>query len=306
MSSVNTVDNLPESSPPRLDSPGVRVGALLQQGTALLAAHAEARLDAAILLAHVLGRPRSYLLSHDDSLVDPIDADAYLDLIQRRQQGMPAAYLLGEREFWSLSFAVSPAVLVPRPETELVVERCLVLLDGGSSPSLPQRIHPPSVVDLGTGSGAIALALAHEQPHWLITATDQSAAALQIARRNAVRLGVEQVEFLEGSWLEPLAARRFDLIVSNPPYIAAADPALQALRHEPAIALSPGPSGLESLLHLIAQAPAHLQPGGWLVLEHGRDQADALAAALVAAGAHSVRCHPDLAAHPRVTEAQWP
>ena len=173
----------------------------------------------------------------------------------RRARGEPLAYLTGAREFWSLALRVGPEVLVPRPETELVVERCLALLE-------PDRAC--HVAELGTGSGAIAIALATERPQWHLTATDRSAAALRCARANAERLGAHQLEFLEGDWFEPLRSRRFDLIASNPPYVAAADPALEALRYEPAVALSPGPSGLEALRHLIEQAPRFLRrPGGW-------------------------------------------
>jgi len=191
---------------------------------------------------------------------------------------------------------VSPAVLVPRPETELLVERCLALL-----PAAPQR-----VADLGTGSGAIALALAYERPRWSIVATDASVAALAVAGGNATRLQLTNVEFRRGDWWAPLAGELFDAVVSNPPYIAAGDPALQALQHEPIAALAAADDGYADLLALVAAAPQHLRPGAVLLLEHGATQAPRLAAALVARGFARVVCHPDLAGLPRVTEAVWP
>ena len=261
-----------------------------------------ARLDAEVLLAHLLRCPRSALIARAEQSVAPPLAARYRALVARRTAGEPLAYLVGEREFWSLPLLVSDAVLIPRPETELVVERALALLAetraiaGGMA----------RVADLGTGCGAIALALASARAGWKLLATDRSASALRVARENARRLQLTQVEFVEGDWFAPLAARRFDAIVSNPPYVAAGDAALQALRYEPAAALSPGATGMEALQHLIAGAPEHLVGGGWLVLEHGADQAREVAAALVAAGYARVRCHRDLAGCERVTEAQWP
>jgi release factor glutamine methyltransferase len=260
-----------------------------------------ARLDAELLLAHVLGATRSALIARGEQCIGQRQAMRYRTLVARRAAGEPLAYLTGEREFWSLPLRVSEAVLIPRPETELVVERALALL---SEP----RTHAgePRVADLGTGSGAIALALASARPQWRLLASDISTQALQVARENARRLQLDQIEFVEGDWFAPLGGRRFEAIVSNPPYVAAGDPALPGLRHEPAAALSPGSSGLEALLHLIALAPDYLCPGAWLVLEHGADQARQVAAALVAAGYARVRCRRDLAGHDRVTEAQWP
>jgi release factor glutamine methyltransferase len=259
-----------------------------------LAAHSQSpRLDAELLLAHVLGRPRSYLRAHGEHSLESDALHRYRLLLARRVQGEPIAYLTGEREFWSLSLTVNRDVLVPRPETELAVERCLQLRSEATG----------IVADLGTGSGAIALALASERRGWQLIAIDRSHAALRLARSNALRLGIENIEFLQGEWLEPLQARRCDLIVSNPPYIAACDPALDALHFEPAMALSPGATGLEALHLIIAQAVSHLNPGGALVLEHGTTQAADVARALVAAGYVRVRCHADLAGHARVTEA---
>ena len=283
----------------RADSAGdpVTVRALIQRGWARLAGGSESsRLDAEVLLAHALHQPRSYLLAHDDERLDEPTIARYLALLARCAQGEPLAYLTGEREFWSLLLTVSPDVLIPRPETELAVERCLALRDAS----------PARIADLGTGSGAIALALAVERPRWRILATDSSAAALQVALGNASRLGISNVDFAHGDWFAPLRGHRFDLIVSNPPYVAARDPALQALRYEPPTALSPGASGMEALRHIVLQAPGYLLPGSWLVLEHGAGQADEVAASLVDAGFARVRCHTDLAGRDRVTEAQWP
>ncbi|MGH8142163.1 MAG: peptide chain release factor N(5)-glutamine methyltransferase [Steroidobacteraceae bacterium] len=276
----------------------VTIGALLERGRSQLQGRStSAALDAQLLLAHVLGRPRSELIAHPEQTVAPTAAAACRALIARAAAGEPLAYLTGTREFWSLALAVTSAVLIPRPETELAVERCLALL--------PARGHA-RLCDLGTGSGAIALALASERPAWHVTATDCSAPALEVARANAERLGLRGVEWLLGDWFAALPGRAFELIVSNPPYIAARDPALAALAHEPIQALSAGPSGLEALSALIVHAPAYFAPGGWLVLEHGADQAPAVARALVAGGYARVRCHQDLAGRDRVTEAQWP
>ena len=211
--------------------------------------------------------------------------------------GEPVAYIVGSKEFWSLRFGVNGSVLVPRPETELLVERALAL---GTDAGL-------RVLDLGTGAGAIALALAHERPQWRIAATELSAEALTVATRNAAALKLPQVEFLRGAWFEPLAGRRFDLIVSNPPYVAAADPALCSgdLRHEPRDALTPGADALAALRHIIRAAPAHLARGGWLLLEHGATQAADVARELVVRGFRHVRSQRDLAGHERMSEAQW-
>ncbi|HTW74372.1 MAG TPA: peptide chain release factor N(5)-glutamine methyltransferase [Steroidobacteraceae bacterium] len=275
-------------------------------------------LEAQLLLAHVLRRPRAYLIAHAEEQAAAADAAAFDELLRRVAAGEPVAYVTGGCEFWSLPLRVGPAVLIPRPETELAVERCLALLPDAAASAAPAApaapaVPPagsPCVCDLGTGSGAIACALASERPAWRITATDCSAPALQVARGNAARLGLgardNRIEFLQGHWFEPLGTRRFDLLVSNPPYVGAADPALALLRHEPRLALTPGPSGLEALGELIRLAPRHLVTDGWLVLEHGADQAGAVARALVAAGYARVRCHRDLAGHARVTEASWP
>jgi len=276
----------------------MNVATLLAHGAQRLraAAVASAALDAELLLAHALAVPRARLKSHPEMPADSRQSGDYLELIKRRAAGEPLAYLTGWREFWSLALAVSPAVLVPRPETELLVERALAL-----------RAAPEGrVADLGTGAGTLALALAAERPRWQITATDLSAAALAVARANAARLGITTVEFLEGSWCEPLAGKTFDLLVSNPPYIAAGDPALSspALAHEPRLALTPGPDGLRCLRAIVREAPRHLEAGGWLLLEHGALQGPAVRHALVLAGFRYVRSHRDLGGHERATEGQ--
>jgi release factor glutamine methyltransferase len=269
---------------------------LLERGWAQLAGSSEsARLEAEVLLAHAIRQPRGYLLAHDDEAIDEATIARYQSMLARRADGEPLAYLTGEREFWSLPLAVTAQVLIPRPETELAVERCLALRDAA----------PAAVADLGTGSGAIALALAHERPRWHLMATDLIAGALQVARTNAERLSIGNIEFAQGDWFEALPQRAFDLIVSNPPYVAAGDAALSALRYEPALALTPGASGMEALSQIVLGARAHLLPGGWLVLEHGAGQAAKVAASLVDAGYARVRCHADLAGRDRVTEARW-
>jgi release factor glutamine methyltransferase len=272
------------------------VEALLNRGREHLSG-ADAGLETELLLAHVLAVPRVRLKSHPEAAVEPAAAERFLALLGRRAAGEPLAYLTGRREFWSLDLAVTPAVLIPRPETELLVERALAV---GAA-------EPLRVADLGTGSGAVALALARERPFWRIVATDVSAPALAVARANAAALGSSHVEFLSGSWFEPLGEARFDLIVSNPPYVAADDPALAspALAFEPALALTPtGGDALASLRLLARGAPVHLTPGGWLLLEHGATQGREVRAELVAAGFAHVRSHLDLAGHERMTEGQ--
>lgn len=271
-------------------------------GQALAAAQSAGleRLDAQLLLGHLLGQPRGWLIAHDADALVPGQADEYAALCARRAAGEPFAYLVGEREFHGLSLQVSPAVLVPRPDTETLVDWALELLTGepGGRPE-------PEVVDLGTGSGAIALAVKHRRPGVRMSAVDLSEAALAVARGNARRLGLA-VEFHAGSWWQPLAGRRFDLVLSNPPYIAGGDPHLASLAHEPALALTPGGDGLDAIRHLVAGAPAHLVPGGWLLLEHGYDQAEAVAALLGAAGFDGVDTRRDLAGQPRCTGGRWP
>ncbi len=274
------------------------IGAVLAEGAQRLTGASETPwLDAELLLAHVLGESRTRLKSHPERAVDPRQVASYFEAVDRRAAGEPLAYLTGRREFWSLPLAVTPAVLVPRPETELVVERALALCQKPSA----------SVADLGTGSGAIAIALASERPGWKIVATDASEEALSVARGNAAALAPGRIEFLQGAWFAPLAGRRFDLIVSNPPYVADGDPVLAQppLCHEPRSALVAGEDGLSCLREIIRDAPQHLHRGGWIVLEHGATQAADVARELVARGFGHVRSHRDLAGHERVTEGQW-
>ena len=250
--------------------------------------------DAEHLLLHVLARPRSWLFAHADDAVTATEAAAFRALVERRAQGEPVAYLTGTQGFWSLELAVTPATLIPRPETERLVELALERLPAGVA---------VRVADLGTGSGAIALAIARERPQAQVIATDASAAALEVARANAERNRVRNVQFRQGDWLAPLAGERFDLIASNPPYIADGDPHLSAgdLRFEPPTALSSGADGLDAIRVIVRDARALLQPGGWLLLEHGWDQGDAVRALLQVAGYSDVATEQDLEARDRIS-----
>ncbi len=256
------------------------------------------RLDAQWLLGHQLQQTSAWLIAHDDLLLEAVDAQAYALLCSRRAAGEPLAYLVGHCGFHGLQLRVTADVLVPRPDTETLVDWALALL-----PTLaPAR---PRVLDLGTGSGAIALAVAHGHPAADVSATDLSPAALAVAQVNAQALGLA-LHWAQGAWWQALPAdARFDLVLSNPPYIAGDDPHLPALRHEPALALTPGGDGLDALRQVIAGAPAHLAPGGWLLLEHGWDQAEAVAAFLAAAGFSAIAHRMDLGGHPRCTGACW-
>lgn len=263
------------------------------------------RLDAQWLLLHALGRPlgeRAWLLAHDsDELADEA-AERFRGFSLRRAAGEPLAYIVGSREFFGLSLQVDARVLVPRPDTETLVQWSLDLL---LAPGMPAA---PEVLDLGTGSGAIALALAHslraagrEEAH--VLAVDASADALAVARDNAGRLGLK-LEFLQSSWLQQVKGR-FHLIASNPPYIASADPHLTALVHEPLEALTAGADGLDDLRQIIAQAGPHLHPGGWLLLEHGYDQSAQVRELLLQGGFTQVRSRLDLAGIERCSGGQW-
>lgn len=267
-----------------------------------------ARLDGELLLAALMRRERAQLLAFDEAAVDPLTAAMFEVAIARRAAGEPLAYITGVKEFWSLPLSVAPGVLVPRPETELVVELCLAHF--GASPSAagtPSTVasRMARIADLGTGSGAIALALARECPQWRIVATDQSADALGIAGSNCRRLGIDNVELHQGSWCAALDGR-FDAILSNPPYIAAADPALADLQHEPAGALIAGNDGFADLFAIASCARDHLTSGGLLLLEHGATQASRLGKELARLGYRDIAVHRDLAGHDRVTRAVWP
>jgi len=258
-----------------------------------LCPHSESpRLDAELLLGKVLGLSRAALAARNDEAVDTHDEHRLRELIAQRARGVPIAYLTGSREFWSLPLRVTPDVLVPRPETEILVQQALQLLPCEAA---------CSVLDLGTGSGAIALSLASERPQWAITGTDISAGALAIAAQNSRALRLARIAWRLGSWFDAVPGQRFDLIAANPPYIAASDPALETLRAEPALALTAGPTGLESYEIIIAQAPLHLLGGGWLILEHGSTQAPEVSRLLAQHGFDSIRTVPDFSGRPRIT-----
>ncbi|MCY7354866.1 MAG: peptide chain release factor N(5)-glutamine methyltransferase [Lysobacter sp.] len=250
--------------------------------------------DAEWLLAHALRKPRTWLYTHRDESLDEVDIARFESLLLRRLSGEPVAYVIGMRGFWSLDLAVTPDTLIPRPETELLVELALA--------RLPVDIEC-RVADLGTGSGAIALALAHERPRAHVVASDASAAALAIAQGNAERLGIHNIAFRQGSWLVPIADEKFDVIASNPPYIAAGDPHLHEgdLRYEPTCALSSGADGLDAIRNIVHDAPAHLLPGGWLLLEHGWEQGEAVCELIRSAGFIDVATERDLENRDRVT-----
>jgi len=273
----------------------MNIATILSHGTRTLKPHSDSpRLDAEILLGKVLGLSRAALVARNDESLAGDSEESYADLLEQRRSGMPVAYLIGTREFWSLTLRVSPDVLVPRPETEILVEQALRM----KSPN-----DPCEVLDLGTGSGAVALAIASERPHWSVTAVDVSPLALRIAQQNAQALEICNVDWRLGSWFDPLPARRFDLIVGNPPYVAGDDPALAALTAEPQLALNAGPTGLEALAAIIAEAPAHLNARGWLLLEHGLTQAPAIVSLLLQQGMSGIRTVPDFAGCARVTLA---
>jgi len=263
----------------------------------LLALSALSATEARILLAHALRVERAWIVAHGRDPVADGDAQAVEALLARRRAGEPIAYLTGEREFCSLSLHVTPSVLIPRPETELVVEQVLTLIAGRST---------PKVLDLGTGSGAIAVAIAHARRDAQVCASDASAAALAVASRNASRHAVA-VRFVQGDWFESLAEERFDVIASNPPYIADGDPHLAQgdLRFEPVDALRGGPDGMDCIRSIAAAALMHLVRGGWLVFEHGYDQGPACVQLLVGLGYTHVVDTRDLSGLPRVCKGQF-
>lgn len=274
------------------------VAGLLDDATARLSAvcgldRREARLEARVLAAFAWDVTPAWLIAHDTDLTAAGQKLRFSELLARRLSGTPMAYLVGRREFHGRAFEVSPAVLIPRPDTELLADLALA--------RLPMHARH-KVLDLGTGSGCLAITLACERPAALVTAIDRSSAALAVARGNAERLGAA-VEFIESDWFARLEGRRFDLIVGNPPYVAENDPHLLRgdLRHEPASALVSGPRGLDDLIHLMQTASRHLEPGGSLLLEHGWDQAEAVRAGLAAAGLAAAESWKDLAGIPRVS-----
>lgn len=273
-----------------------RVAELLARGADLPGD--ESRREAEVLLCAALQRPRSYLFAWPEAEVAPAIAERYERWLAARREGRPIAYLLGQREFWSLNLAVSESTLIPRADTERLVEYALGL-------GLPADA---AVVDLGTGSGAIALALARERPQWRITAVDVSAEALAVAKANAAEHGCAQIEFCLGSWFQPIPGKDFSLIVSNPPYLAVDDPHLAQgdLRFEPPQALVAGADGLDDFRCIVDGSMTRLKPGGWLLLEHGSSQGPAVRGLLQARGFVDVVTMRDLAAHERVSAARRP
>ncbi len=268
----------------------------LQEAVAQLATDS-ARLDAEVLLAHVLGKPRSHLFAWPEKTLAEEESARFATLIARRASGEPVAYLTGRREFWSLELEVTPATLIPRPETELLVEEALSRIPADAA---------WHIADLGTGSGAIALAIASERPRCRLLAVDRSPEALAVAERNRARLGLSNLELRAGDWFEPLADERFQMILANPPYVAEDDPHLERgdVRHEPRTALAAGPEGLDALRRILEQAPDFLTPPGWLLLEHGRDQATAVERLLLGRGFRDPLTLADIAGHPRLTLAR--
>ncbi|UJW81480.1 peptide chain release factor N(5)-glutamine methyltransferase [Hydrogenophaga sp. SL48] len=273
-------------------------GLSIRESLALALQQGLDRLDAQMLLLLALGRDmnhRAWLMAHD---TDPIPTDAagrFVDLVRRRLAGEPVAYLAGEKAFFGLHLRVDARVLVPRPDTETLVQWALDAL-----PATPARC-----LDLGTGSGAVALAVKSQRPDVAVTATDASTGAMAVARDNAERLGLA-VDFFNGSWLQAVPGQRFDVIASNPPYIAEGDRHLVALTHEPISALTAGPDGLDDIRTIVAQAPGALHPGGWLLLEHGHDQAAAVRALLQQRGFEQVSSRTDLAGIERCSGGIWP
>lgn len=257
-----------------------------------------ARLDAELLLAHVLCKSRSYLRTWPEQAVTGEQAQRFAALIERRRTGEPVAYILGRQGFWSLDLEVAPHTLIPRADTELLVETALALLPAG----------PARVLDLGTGTGAIALALASERPGWTLVGVDRVPEAVALAERNRVRLKRGNARFCESHWFSALAGERFQMILANPPYIAADDCHLGEgdVRFEPASALVAGPDGLDDIRAIIEQAPAYLEAGGWLLLEHGFDQAAAVRDLFAARGFITVESRRDLGGHERISLGSFP
>lgn len=252
-------------------------------------------LEARLLLVKSSGLSRAALAAHPENELDAAAEAGFLDAAARRRSGEPVAYLLGEREFYGLALGVSPAVLIPRPETEMLVDFALEHLSHGGT-----------ALDLGTGSGAVALAIKHERPDARVTAVEQSPAALAVAQANAHRHRLD-IELMPGNWFEPLSGRRFDLVVSNPPYVAAHDAHLEQgdLRFEPRTALVGGADGLDEIRRIVATAPAYLNRGGWLAIEHGQGQHEEVCMLMTAAGLESVSSRPDLSGIARISVGKY-
>lgn len=273
----------------------LKIGTALADGTEQLRRVSDSpRLDTELMLARALDVPRSYLFAHPEDSLDPAALERFSTAVERRVNGMPIAYITGEKEFWSMILIVSPATLVPRPETEVLVDQALQ--------RIPQAENI-SVLDLGTGSGAIALVIARERPHCDVTATDVSDAALAVARENANRHALPNIEFLCGDWTAPVADRLFDLIVTNPPYVPSDDPDLENLKYEPQLALAAGDDGLDAIRRISVEAKSVIRKGGALLIEHGANQKEELARILSGDGWQKI-CHVnDLSGKPRVTIA---
>ncbi len=276
------------------------ISQLLREASQQLAEVSDSpRLDAETLLAHALERNRTWLMTWSDQVLENEQLTAFNRLLQRRLQGEPVAHITQQREFWSLPLSINAHTLIPRPETELLVEQLLERYPDETTLSL---------LDLGTGSGAIALALASERPTWSITAVERSPGALEVARYNGERLKLHNIQWLEGSWFEPVAGQHFDIIASNPPYIPSSDPHLKQgdVRFEPRTALAAGDDGLDDIRHICALAGKHLKPGGLLIIEHGYDQKNAVFDEFDKNCYTNIHQLHDLAGQPRLTLGIFP
>lgn len=276
----------------------MRIDEALKKATAALATNSDsARLDSEILLAHYLGKSRSYLYAWPEVTVTPPVLQHFEQAIEQRKTQYPIAYIIGYQEFWSLKLNVTPDVLIPRADTELLVETALGKL---------QSIKQPNILELGTGSGAIALALASERPDANILACDYSVKALDVAKQNQQQLAISNVSFLHSDWFKAIPAQHFDLIVSNPPYIDPDDPHLHtSIRFEPLQALCANNQGVADLSHIISTAKTYLKPGSWLLLEHGYDQGEQVPQLFEQAAYQQINCLPDLAGNDRISIGQF-
>ncbi|MDM1696600.1 peptide chain release factor N(5)-glutamine methyltransferase [Thiopseudomonas alkaliphila] len=272
---------------------------LLTQSSAVIESDT-AQLDAELLLCQVLGKPRSYLFAWSEQVLTVEQLAHFEQLLARRVAGEPIAYIVGKQGFWSLDLSVEPSTLIPRADTETLVEQALQL-------PLKAQAEGLQVLDLGTGTGAIALALASERPNWQVTGVDRVPEAVALAQQNQQQVGLTNARFLTSDWFESLAGSRYQLIVSNPPYIAEQDPHLAQgdVRFEPISALTSGADGLDDIRHIIQQAPKYLARHGWLLLEHGYDQAEAVQALMLAQGFLAVETKQDLGRNDRITFGQW-
>ena len=271
----------------------MRIDAAIKNGTeALSESSSSARLDTELLLAYCLGKPRSYLYTWPDKTLNPAQQESFLRLLTQRQSNYPIAYLTGYQEFWSLNLIVTPDVLIPRADTELLVETALEKI---------AKLEKPKILELGTGSGAIALALATERPDCEITATDLSAKALAVAEKNKQNLSISNISNIQSNWFQSIPSNTFDLIVSNPPYIDPKDEHLMgAIRHEPIQALTSDNKGLSDLEHIASNAQRFLNSGGWLILEHGYDQGELVSNILAKAAYQQINCLSDLSGNDRI------